>query len=173
MFNSNEVTKELLTHHCNLVWENTTHGTNTPEYFRKFTTTLDNDTKLNEIRNTRKLKYVMMGNKLWNSLTSDFKIESSDETEEFKRENEYDGPLLWEYIRRRVNSSTMVGASRLKDQIESRTISSFDSNVIKYNTWFSETRAQIIKEDGDGYNEYLRLLFRIYLTRNDNEFDEK
>ena len=106
-------------------------------------------------------------------MTSDFNIEISDETEEFKRENEYDGPLLWEYIRRRLNSSTMVGASRLKDQIESRTISSFDNNVIKYNTWFSETRAQIIKEDGDGYNEYLRSLFRVYLTRNDNEFDEK
>ena len=76
----------------------------------------------------------MMGNILWNSLTSDLKIEISGETEEFKREDEYDGPLLWEYIRRRINSSTMVWTSRLKDKIESKTISSFDNNVIKYNT---------------------------------------
>ena len=64
----------------------------------------------------------------------------------------------------------MVGASRLKYQIESKTISSFDKDVIKYKILFLDTRAQIIKEEEVGYNEYLRSLFRSYLTCNDNEF---
>ena len=76
----------------------------------------------------------MMGNKLWNSLTSDFKIEIRGENGDFKKRNEYDGSLLWEYIRRRINPSTMVRASRLKDQIESKTTSGFDNDIIKYNT---------------------------------------
>ena len=64
----------------------------------------------------------------------------------------------------------MVGTSKIKDKIESKTISSFDNNVIKYNTWFSYKCTQIIKKERDGYNEYLRSLFRAYLTCNDNEF---
>ena len=113
-FNSNEVTKELLIYHCNLVWDNTTYGTDTAEYFQKFTSFPVGNTELNKARNTRKLKHVMTGDKSWNSVTSDFKIEVSGETGEFKKKNEYNGPLMWEYIRRRVNLSTMVRASRLK-----------------------------------------------------------
>ena len=64
----------------------------------------------------------------------------------------------------------MVWTSRLKDKIESKTISSFDNNVIKYNTWCSYKCTQIIKEERDVYNEYIRSLFRAYLTCNDNEF---
>ena len=56
----------------------------------------DDDAKLNETRSTKKLKHVIMGNKLWNGLTSDFTIIISSV------------PFLWEYIKIRVNISTMV-----------------------------------------------------------------
>ena len=51
-----------------------------------------------------------------------------------------------------------------------KTISIFDKDVIKDNTLFSDTCVQITKEEEDRYNEYLRSLFRSYLTCNDNEF---
>ena len=42
--------------------------------------------------------------------------------------------------------------------------------TIKYNTWFEDTRYAIIKEEGPGYNEYLRSMFRAYISREDEEF---
>ena len=77
----------------------------------------------------------MLGNKLWASLTSDFKIEIQGNQEEYKFGHEYDGPKLWDYIRRRVNPTTTVGASRLKDMIESANLCDFSNDVIKFNTW--------------------------------------
>ena len=91
---------------------------------------------------------------------------------EFQRQQEPDGPLLWNFIRRRVQPSTTVGASRLKDEIENKTLADFGHNVIRYNTWFEDTRKEIVKEEGDGYNEYLRSLFKGYLTSNSTEFKE-
>ena len=52
--------------------------------------------------------------------------------------------MLWDFVRRRVK------ASRVKDQTESKIISSFDNDVIKYSMWFSDKRAQIIKENDIG-----------------------
>ena len=47
----------------------------------------------------------------------------------------------------------------------------FSGDVVKYNTWFEDMRDQIIREEGpDQYNEYLRNLFRAYLTCPDQEF---
>ena len=47
-----------------------------------------------------------------------------------------------------------------------------ENNVVTFNTWFDDTRTKIIKEEGEGYNEYLRQLFRAYLTCDDSEFNE-
>jgi len=59
----------------------------------------------------------------------------------------------------------------LKDDIESTTPAKFDNDIIRYNTWFEDTREAIIEEEeGLGYNEYLRSLFRAYLTCNEDEF---
>ena len=102
----------------------------------------------------------MLGAKLWNSLTSDFKIEIQGNQSEFKVGREYDGPKLWDFIRRRVNPTTTVGVSKLKNQVENSTLSDFGNDVAKFNTWFDDTRTKIIKEEGKGkYNEYLRSLF--------------
>ena len=89
----------------------------------------------------------------------------------FKINREYDGPLLWDYIRRRVNPTTTVGASSFKEQLENKTLADFLGDIVKYNTWFQDMRDEIIKEEGsDRYDEYLRNLFKAYLNCPDAEF---
>ena len=78
--------------------------------------------------------------------------------------------LLCDFIRRQINPTKTIRASNLKDDIEDTKLSEFDNNIVKYNTWFEETRDNIIKEEGDGYNEYLRLMFRAYLSCDNEEF---
>ena len=114
----------------------------------------------------------MIRYKLWNSLTSSFQLDIIGGREEFGKANETDGVLLWDFIRRRVNPSTTVSASKLKDEIETRTLAEFDHAVIKYITWFSDTCENIVRKEGDGYNEYLRSLFRAYRTSNNTEFND-
>ena len=49
----------------------------------------------------------------------------------------------------------------------------FSNDVVKFNTWFDDTRKSIIKEEGPGkYNEYLRSLFNTYLGCANIEFVE-
>ena len=118
---------------------------------------------------TSKKKPVMFKN-IWNSLPSPFKIEIVGSKQDFKRGNKYDGTLLWDFICRRINPSMTMGASKLKDEIKGKKPSDFDNDIIKYNTCFKDTRTDIIKEEGHGYNKYLRLRFRAYLTCKDQEF---
>ena len=164
LFKSNEVKKEELEEYVALVWSDSDFGGNTPKYFREFGTAPIDTASLNKLRNIQKLKHVMLGHQLWNSISSAFKVEIIGSKKEFSRGQEYDGVLLWDFIRRRINPTTTVGASKLKDEIESHTPAMFDNDIIKYNTWFEDTRTAIIKEEGKGYNEYLRSLFRAYLT---------
>ena len=172
IFESNEATKEEVRDYCDMVWADTPFGVDTPEYFSAFSTAPTNTTELNTLRNQRKQKHVMLGKKIWNSLSSNYKIEISGHKSEFTRLNEIDGCLLWDFIRRRTNPTTTVGASKLKDEIEGTKLDQFNQNVIKYNTWFVDTRQDIIKEEGKGYNEYLRSMFRAYLSSNNKEFVE-
>ena len=65
-----------------------------------------------------------------------------------------------------------MGASRLKEDIESKALTSFGNDVAKYNTWFEDTRRAIIAEEGEGYNEYTRMLFKAYETSTNEEFQE-
>ena len=172
IFSSNLCTKDQLSAYCDLVWSAANLG-DTTKYFDNFETAPTTTVELQAVRNKRRLKHVMLGNKLWASLTSDFKIEIQGDQEDYKQGQEYDGPKLWDYIRRRVNPTTTVGASKLKDLIESAKLSDFSDNVIKFNTWFDDTRKSIIKEEGSGrYNEYLRSLFKTYLGCTNMEFVE-
>ena len=171
-FHSNLCTKDQLNAYSDLVWSRSSLG-DTTQFFDIFNSPPTSTTELEAVRNKRKLKHVMLGTKLWASLTSDFKIEIQGDQEQFKHGQEYDGPKLWDYIRRRVNPTTTVGASRLKDLIESAKLSDFSNDVIKFNTWFDDTRKSIIKEEGEGrYNEYLRSLFKTYLGCANSEFVE-
>ena len=90
--------------------------------------------------------------------------------DEFQRNRECDGPLLWDFIRRRVNPSTSVGASRLKEKLESTTLEDMDHDVVRYNSWFEDMRVMITKEEGEGYSEYLRAMFRAYLSSGNQKF---
>ena len=55
----------------------------------------------------------------------------------------------------RDDFSTMTGSSGYKEKIESKIFVEFDYNVKKFKTWFSDTRSEITKIEGDGkYNEY-------------------
>ena len=84
--------------------------------------------------------------------------------------DEIDGPMLWDFIKRRVKPSTKVGAAKLKSKIEKAKLSEHNDNVIEFNTWFEDTRKSIIAEEGTGYNEYTRMLFQSYLHSNNAEF---
>ena len=170
IFKSKQVTQDQILAHSELVWASTAHGSTTPRYFKRFNTPPTTTNDIEDARNQRRLKHVMMGWKLWNSLTAKFQIEITSGKQEFERNDECDGPLLWDYIRRRVNPTTTVGASKLKDDIETKKLSDFDHDIIRYNTWFCDTRESITKEEGEGYTEYLRSLFRAYQTSNNQEF---
>ena len=172
IFHSNLCNKDQLSAYCDLVWAQSNLG-NTSKFFDIFETPPTTTAELETVRNKRKLKHVMLGTKLWASLTSDFKIEIQGDQEEFKAGHEYDGPKLWDYIRRRVNPTTTIGVFKLKDMIESAKLSDFSNDVVKFNTWFDDTRKSIIKEEGPGrYNEYLRSLFKTYLGCANTEFVE-
>ena len=170
MFKNNSVSKEQVRRKSELVWANTTFGADTMHYHARFETTPVDTPTLNAARNKDKLKHVMMGKMLWNSLTLDFQVENMGSNEEFKMGSEYDGPLLWDFIKRRIKPSTKVGASKLKEGIEKKELRDFGDDVTKLNTWYGDTRLAIISEEGEGYNEYLRMLFRAYLGSDNAKF---
>ena len=118
------------------------------------------DEELNQLRNTRKLKHLILGKKIWSSLTSAFQIDIQGSRREFQRENEYGGPLLCDFIRRRVNPPTSVDVSELKEKLKISKLEDFDYDVIKLNSWFEDMREETTKEEGEGYSEYLRSMFR-------------
>ena len=77
IFKSKKATPGEIVHHCDLVWAKTDFGAETPEYFKGFATAPKDTSKLQALRNAQQLKHVMMGNKLWESLSSAFKIDIS------------------------------------------------------------------------------------------------
>ena len=117
IFKSNRIDQEKVKEYSDLVWSDETLG-NTPKLYGIFDPPPSTTDELITIRNHRRPKHVMLGNKLWNSLTPNFKLELAVNEANFKIKREYDGPLLWDYIRRRVNPTTMVGASSFKEQLE-------------------------------------------------------
>ena len=149
MFTSTNLTKEQVKVKSELVWEDTTF-VNTPRYFKIFDTNPTDDDTLNVERNNMKVKHVIMGKKIWSSFKSEFQIEILGNNSEYKIGEEYDGPMLWDYIRRRIKPSTRVEASKLKGNIEKKEVRDFGNGVSKYNTWFEDTRRSIIYEEGEG-----------------------
>ena len=146
IFKSNKATSKEIQKHCNIVWDSSIFGVDTPRYFDIFDTVPIDTATLHGERNERKLKHVMMGNKLLNSLLSAFEIEITGSKENYQCGQENDGLLLWDFIRCRINPTTAVGASKLKHEIEKMKAPAFDNDIIRYNTWFEDTRERIIKE---------------------------
>ena len=150
IFKSNKATSKEIQKHFDMVWNISAFGSDTPRYFDIFDTAPTDTASLDDKCNARKLKHVMMDNKLWNSLSSAFKIDITGSKEDYSCGQENDGPLLWDFICCRINPTTTVSASKLKDEIKSTKASAFDNNIIKYNTWFEDTRERIIKEEETG-----------------------
>ena len=172
LFGTSKISKEDVKRKAELVWATTDHGTDTPRYFKSFDSVPTDDASLNKERNRMRMKHVILGKKTWASLDSKFQVEILGKENEYsiKGSDELDGPMLWDFIKRRVKPSTKVGAAKLKGKIEKAKLSDHNDDVIKFNTWFEDTRLAIIAEEGEGYNEYTRMLFQAYLCSNNVEF---
>ena len=85
MFRSCRLQKDLIVSHINFVWKNTSFSNLTPEYFSIFDPMTTDTSELNVLKNLRKLKYVIVGKKIWNSLTSKYKVEILEKRLELKR----------------------------------------------------------------------------------------
>ena len=72
---------------------------------------------------------------------------------------EKDRPLMWDFIKRRVKSSTKVGAAKLKGKIGKTKLNNVQDDVTNFNTWFGDTRRAIIIEEGPGNSGYTIMLF--------------
>ena len=88
----------------------------------------------------------MLGHKIWNSLSSDFQLELLANADKFKRDGEFDGVELFHHFRKHVNPSTAIGASVLKDKIETKTLAEFGHNITKYHPWIDDVKIQIDQE---------------------------
>ena len=125
IFKSHKVEQPMIKQYSDLVWSDASIG-DTTKLFDIFETPPASTAELITLSNKRRLKHVMLGNKLWNSLSPNFKLELAVNEAAFKVRREYDGPLLWDHIRRRVNPTTTVGASRFKEQLETITLSEYN-----------------------------------------------
>ena len=158
--------------HCNRVWstEDMAH-VDSGKLAKKVASKPANEAELNIIRNELKLKHAMLGAMIWDSLTAKYQLEIFGDEDAYKVGDEIDGVKLWSYIRTSVNPSTAIGASNLKDSIESKKLSDFENhNVKKYSIWFKDKRAEIISLEGNLYNKYVGCLFKALLTSTNQEF---
>ena len=94
IFTSNKASKEEVIFHCDLVWSTSAFGSNTPKYFKNVASAPANNATLNDAWNLVKQKYIIIGTKIWNSLSSELKVEISCSKQEIKKDQEYVGPLL-------------------------------------------------------------------------------
>ena len=75
IFKSNKAAKEQVQFHVDLVWDDASLGATTPKYFAIFDKAHITTEKLNKLRNTTKLKHVIIGAKIWNNFTANFQID--------------------------------------------------------------------------------------------------
>jgi len=96
------------------------------------------------------MKNIILGKKSWDSLTLSFQKEITVDADQFTKEEEYDGVLLWDYFRRTIRPSTTMGASEFKTLIKTKTLANFDQDMIKYNKFLKDTKTTIISKEGEG-----------------------
>ena len=164
---------EEVTKHVDLVWSESGHSaTDTPEFFTNFATDPADKAALEKVRNKYRLKHVILGKKVWNTLISAYKAELSSDAHLFTRKGNTDGVLLLNHIMKDVKPSTTVGLNNLKDELETKKLVDFPNECVKaYNKWFTNKRDEIRKaEGGSEYNEYIRNLFKGYLSSTNEDF---
>jgi len=81
-----------------------------------------------------------------------------------KGSDDYDGPMMWELITQQVKPSINVGASKLKEDIKSKTLTSFGNDVTKYNTWFKDTIRVDITAEEEVYEENSHMVYKAFKT---------
>eukprot|EP00957_Ditylum_brightwellii_P031520 2390128-Ditylum_brightwellii.AAC.1 len=69
-----------------------------PKCFKAFGTKQTNNATLIAPRNQCRLKHMILGLILWNSLTPKFQLETLTEETSFKKGGNYGGLLLWSLI---------------------------------------------------------------------------
>ena len=89
LFDSNKATKEQVKYHCALVWSDSSFGISTSDYFARFGMAPTNTDELNTKWNDRRLKHVILGQKIWTSLTSTFQIDVQGSRQDFQVGEEY------------------------------------------------------------------------------------
>eukprot|EP00957_Ditylum_brightwellii_P161774 12317161-Ditylum_brightwellii.AAC.1 len=130
IFKETRNTKDVVKANVDLVWVDTAHrSATTPKYFKVFGTKLTNDLTLIAPRNQRRLKHMMFGLLLWNSLTPKFQLEILTEETLFKKGDNYDGLLLWHRIVEKVNLTTNVSVANLKDKLENTKLDDFGQDI--------------------------------------------
>ena len=128
---------------------------------------------LNLLRNKSKIKHIMLGSMIWDSLTFDSQLEIIGDDEVFKKGEDYDDVAIWHYIRNYVIPSMTTGTSAFKDGIEPNKVANFGNNLKSCHTWIADARTVIIKDEGEElYNKYLRSMFYTHLTVDSLEFVE-
>eukprot|EP00957_Ditylum_brightwellii_P180446 13745437-Ditylum_brightwellii.AAC.1 len=89
----------------------------------------------------------------------------------FKKGDKYDGMLLWQLVVKKVNLTTNVSITNLKDKLENTKLDDFRHDIKEFNTSFTSKRNAIIREDGKvGYTKYERCLFKNYHTTENKKF---
>ena len=71
LMETNEADEQKVLEHCNLVWSDADNS-HTAKLFARMATKPTSDNELTDFRNKFRLKHVMLGKMLWNSLTSRF-----------------------------------------------------------------------------------------------------
>eukprot|EP00957_Ditylum_brightwellii_P128597 9809947-Ditylum_brightwellii.AAC.1 len=89
----------------------------------------------------------------------------------FKKGDNYDGLLLWCLIMEKVNLTTNVSATNLKDKLENAKLDDFRQDIKEFSTWFADKRNAIIREVGKEWStKCKRCLFKTYQTAEKKEF---
>ena len=94
IFDSHRIERNRVEHYCDLVWSNSNFGNDTPQYFTRFSTAPTNQADLDNYRQQRRLRHVMMGQMIWSSLTSKFQLKITIKKDQFLQQDEFEGPLL-------------------------------------------------------------------------------
>ena len=93
------VTKAQVKAKSELVWIDTTFGADTPKYFARFGTAPVDTATLDVEQNKLRMKHVIIGKKVQDSFKSPFQIEIMGSNKEFKMSREYNGPMMWKFLR--------------------------------------------------------------------------
>ena len=99
LFDRHNLTTKQVTDYVNLFWRETAHGADTPKYHKRYITPPADTAELTSHRELTRMKSIILGQKVWDSLTSEFQADIIMDVSEFDKDEEYDGILIWEYLR--------------------------------------------------------------------------